>query len=157
MIQGFVSALCQEPDQSSDESTQDSTNGKHPAPVSTDVIDDTTTSFTEDSLDKPSTPTVVPPGDENTNDSIATSDSATNDSTAIATAIITCNSKSDDTSTKRETEEDTTSSLEEPPTKKTKVDGEKWPMYHFFYWNVLNSWPGHCFHPCKQVRYFFYK
>jgi len=125
LIQGFVSALCQEPDQSSDESTQDSTNGKHPAPVSTDVIDDTTTSFTEDSLDKPSTPTVVPPGDENTNDSIATSDSATNDSTAIATAIITCNSKSDDTSTKRETEEDTTSSLEEPPTKKTKVDGEK--------------------------------
>lgn len=115
----------QEPDQSSDESTQDSTNGKHPAPVSTDVIDDTTTSFTEDSLDKPSTPTVVPPGDENTNDSIATSDSATNDSTAIATAIITCNSKSDETSTKREMEEDTTSSLEEPPTKKTKVDGEK--------------------------------
>jgi len=115
----------QEPDQSSDESTQDSTNGKHPAPVSTDVIDDTTTSFTEDSLDKPSTPTVVPPGDENTNDSIATSDSATNDSTAIATAIITCNNKSDEASTKRETEEDTTSSLEEPPTKKTKVDGEK--------------------------------
>jgi hypothetical protein len=27
-----------------------------------------------------------------------------------------------------ETEEETTSSLEEPPTKKTKVDDEKWPM-----------------------------
>ena len=76
-------------------------------------------------MDKPSTPTVVAPGDENTNDSIATSDSATNDSTAIATTIITCNSKRDEASTKGETEEETTSSLEEPPTKKTKVEGEK--------------------------------
>ncbi|XP_069691100.1 uncharacterized protein Amun isoform X2 [Periplaneta americana] len=111
----------QEPDQSSDESTQDSTNGKHPAAA----MDDTTTSFTEDSLDKPSTPTAVPPGDENTNDSITTSDSATNDSTAIASAIVACNKRDEEASTKAETEEETTSSLEEPPTKKTKVDDEK--------------------------------
>lgn len=97
-------------------------------------MDDTTTSFTEDSLDKPLTPTVAPPGDENTNDSIATSDSATNDSTAIATAIVACNNKRDEeASIKVDTEEETTSSLEEPPTKKTKVDDEKWPMYRFFY------------------------
>ncbi|KAJ9573441.1 hypothetical protein L9F63_009169, partial [Diploptera punctata] len=106
-----------EPDQSSDESTQDSTNGKHPAvAVTADTLDDTTTSFTEDSMDKPSTPTVVPPGDENTNDSIATSDSATNDSTAI----VVCDKREVEALTK----EETTSSLEEPPTKKTKVEDE---------------------------------
>jgi hypothetical protein len=89
-------------------------------------MDDTTTSFTEDSLDKPSTPSVVRPGDENTNDSIATSDSATNDSAAISTAGVACNNKKDEeVSIKGETEEETTSSLEEPPTKKTKVDDEK--------------------------------
>ena len=76
-------------------------------------------------MDKPSTPTVVPPGDENTNDSIATSDSATNDSTAIASAIVVCNKREVEASTKGETEEETTSSLEEPPAKKTKVDDEK--------------------------------
>jgi hypothetical protein len=79
-----------------------------------------------DSLDKPSTPTVVRTGDENTNDSIATSDSATNDSAAISMEIVACNNKRDEEAfTKGETEEETTSSLEEPPTKKTKVDDEK--------------------------------
>ncbi|XP_067005442.1 uncharacterized protein Amun [Anabrus simplex] len=110
----------QDADQSSDESTQDSTNGKHPT-TGIDGLDDTTTSFTEDSMDKPSTPTVVAPCDENTNDSIATSDS---DSTALASGILACNNKRESNS-KADTEEETTSSLEEPPTKKTKVEEGK--------------------------------
>ncbi|XP_047107288.1 uncharacterized protein LOC124776372 [Schistocerca piceifrons] len=110
----------QDPENSSDESTQDSTNGKNltgPA----DALDDTTTSFTEDSLDKPSTPTVGPLCDETTNDSVATTDSGTNDSAAIATAIVACNNKRGSIS-KADTEEgdDTTSSLEEPPAKKNE-------------------------------------
>lgn len=86
-------------------------------------MDDTTTSFTEDSLDKPSTPTVVPMCDDTTNDSVATSDSGTNDSSTIASAIVACNKRSN--LGKVETEDETTSSLEEPPSKKTKVGEEK--------------------------------
>nr|CAD7262664.1 unnamed protein product [Timema shepardi] len=107
----------QEADQSSDDSTQDSANGKLPTVTVDAALDDTTTSFTEDSLDKPSTPTVVRQGDENTNDSVVTSDSATDDSTVAAAAIVACN--------KPLQEEETTSSLDEPPAKKSKLEAEK--------------------------------
>lgn len=87
----------------SDESNQGPLNGK-----STTVIDeDTTTSFTEDSLDKPSTPIIA---NEETNDSII-SDS-TNDSTTVEF-------------NKRPLDDDSNSD-EQPTSKKVKEDiGDK--------------------------------
>ncbi|KAF2902100.1 hypothetical protein ILUMI_04088 [Ignelater luminosus] len=85
----------------SDESNQGPLNGK------TGVLDeDTTTSFTEDSLDKPSTPIIT---NEETNDSIV-SDS-TNDSNVGG---------------KRSLDEDDSNSEEQPSSKKSKEDiGDK--------------------------------
>lgn len=85
----------------SDESNQGPLNGKN-------VIDeDTTTSFTEDSLDKPSTPIVA---NEETNDSIV-SDS-TNDSTTDFN--------------KRPLDDDSNSEDQQPSSKKLKDDvGDK--------------------------------
>lgn len=90
--------------ETSDESNQGPLNGK------TAVLDeDTTTSFTEDSMDKPSTPIVA---NDETNDSIV-SDS-TNDSTAVSSAE----------SNKRPLDED--ESIEPPTSKKSKEDvGDK--------------------------------
>lgn len=92
----------------SDESNQEALNGK-----STTVLDeDTKSSFTEDSLDKPTTPIVA---NDETNDSIV-SDS-TNDSLAASSA-------SGAEGNKRPHDED--SSSQEPTCKKTKEDtGDK--------------------------------
>lgn len=88
----------------SDESNLEPLNGKSTEPPALGVDEDTTTSFTEDSLDKPSTPIVA---NDETNDSIV-SDS-TNDSTA-----------------KRSLLEESEDSME-PTTKKSRpADVEKW-------------------------------
>lgn len=86
-------------DPSSEDSNLDPANGKSGsasvAASDTNVDENSTTSFTEDSMDKPLTPAsgaAAPEsasngaGGEETNDSIATSDSATNDSTVVETA-----------------------------------------------------------------------
>lgn len=85
----------------SDESNQGPLNGKN-------VIDeDTTTSFTEDSLDKPSTPIIA---NEETNDSIVSE--STNDSTADFN--------------KRPLDDDSNSEDQQPSSKKLKDDiGDK--------------------------------
>lgn len=85
-------------DPSSEDSNLDPANGKSGAASvaasDTNVDENSTTSFTEDSMDKPLTPAsgaAAPEsasngaGGEETNDSIATSDSATNDSTVVET------------------------------------------------------------------------
>lgn len=92
----------------SDESNQDGLNGK-----STTVLDeDTKSSFTEDSLDKPSTPIVA---NDETNDSIV-SDS-TNDSLAASSTSVECQKRPLD---------DDSNSQDEPTIKKSKDDvGDK--------------------------------
>ncbi|GLH10642.1 hypothetical protein R5R35_009105 [Gryllus longicercus] len=98
----------QDGEQSSDESTRDSANGKHPV----DGVADDTTSFTEDSMDKPATPAdngAVGPG------SVTAVDENTNDSAASCGAEPAAPAE----------DEETSSSLEEPPAKKTKVDEEE--------------------------------
>lgn len=94
--------------EASDESNQDTLNGK-----STTVLDeDTKSSFTEDSLDKPTTPIVA---NDETNDSIV-SDS-TNDSLAA--------SSTSDPPNKRPLDDDS-NSAQEPTIKKSKDDiGDK--------------------------------
>jgi hypothetical protein len=94
----------------SDDSNQDTAvvvNGKEPAAIDPAAIDEnsTTTSFTEDSMDKPATPITAAVPSEDTNDSIAT------------------NENEDCSNTPRPTDsEDTEDSqdAQEPPTKKTK-------------------------------------
>lgn len=89
-------------DPSSEDSNLDPANNGKSGSTSvtasdTNVDENSTTSFTEDSMDKPLTPasvTAAPEpesasngaGGEETNDSIATSDSATNDSAVLETA-----------------------------------------------------------------------
>ena len=90
-------------DPSSEDSNLDPANNGKSGTASvtasdTNVDENSTTSFTEDSMDKPLTPassgTAAPEpetasngaGGEETNDSIATSDSATNDSAVLETA-----------------------------------------------------------------------
>lgn len=82
-------------------------NGKEPTTINPAAIDEnsTTTSFTEDSLDKPPTPITAAVPSEDTNDSIAT------------------NENEDCSNTPRPTDsEDTEDSqdVQEPPAKKTK-------------------------------------
>ncbi|XP_026282296.1 uncharacterized protein LOC113209134 [Frankliniella occidentalis] len=91
-------------DPSSEDSNLDPANNGKSGSASvtasdTNVDENSTTSFTEDSMDKPLTPASSGPvavepesasngaGGEETNDSIATSDSATNDSTVLETPI----------------------------------------------------------------------
>ncbi|XP_011302507.1 uncharacterized protein Amun [Fopius arisanus] len=82
-------------------------NGKEPTTINPAAIDEnsTTTSFTEDSLDKPPTPITAAVASEDTNDSIAT------------------NENEDCSNTPRPTDSDDTEDsqdVQEPPAKKTK-------------------------------------
>ncbi|XP_008544995.1 uncharacterized protein LOC130663007 [Microplitis mediator] len=93
----------------SDDSNQDTAvvNGKEPATIDPAAIDEnsTTTSFTEDSMDKPATPITAAVASEDTNDSLTT------------------NENEDCSNTSRPTDsEDTEDSqdAQEPPTKKIK-------------------------------------
>lgn len=96
----------------SDDSNQEAAlNGKELGGIDPAAIDENsmTTSFTEDSMDKPATPITAAVASEDTNDSLATND---NDN--------------DSNNTPRPTDsEDTEDSqdVQEPPTKKSK----KWP------------------------------
>lgn len=92
----------------SDDSNQGPLNGKT---TTTGIDEDTNTSYTEDSLDKPSTPIIA---NEETNDSIV-SDS-TNDSSSNAAADY----------NKRRLDEDDSNSTDQPSSKKVKDDiGDK--------------------------------
>ncbi|XP_043280143.1 uncharacterized protein Amun [Venturia canescens] len=96
----------------SDDSNQEAAtvvvNGKEPSTINPAAIDEnsTTTSFTEDSLDKPATPITAAVASEDTNDSIATND----------------NEDCINTTPRPTDSEDTEDSqdVQEPPTKKTK-------------------------------------
>lgn len=88
----------------SDESNQEALNGKS----STVLDEDTKSSFTEDSLDKPTTPIVA---NDETNDSIVSE--STNDSLAVSTE-----------NNKRPLDDEDSSLQEEPTSKKTKEDTE---------------------------------
>jgi len=96
----------------SDDSNQEATvvvaNGKEPGPIDPAAIDEnsTTTSFTEDSLDKPATPITAAVASEDTNDSIATNE---NDD---------CNNTTPRLTDSEDTED--SQDVQEPPTKKTK-------------------------------------
>ena len=102
--------------EASDDSNEDSSttvvaNGKEPGTIDPAAIDEnsTTTSFTEDSLDKPATPITAVIASEDTNDSIATND---NDD---------CNNTTPRPTDSEDTED--SQDAQEPPTKKAK----KWP------------------------------
>ncbi|CAL7934891.1 unnamed protein product [Xylocopa violacea] len=92
----------------SDDSNQEvAVNGKEPGSIDPAAIDENsmTTSFTEDSMDKPATPITAAVASEDTNDSLAT------------------NENDDSNNTPRPTDsEDTEDSqdVQEPPTKKSK-------------------------------------
>ncbi|KAG7209779.1 hypothetical protein KM043_011398 [Ampulex compressa] len=94
----------------SDDSNQDVAvvaNGKEPGSIDPAAIDEnsTTTSFTEDSMDKPATPITVAVASEDTNDSLATNDNDDSNNTPRPT-------DSEDTEDSQD--------VQEPPTKKSK-------------------------------------
>lgn len=96
-----------EPSDDSNQETVVVVNGKDKVTIDSETIDEnsTTTSFTEDSMDKPATPITAAVPSEDTNDSIAT------------------NENEDCNNTPRPTDsEDTEDSqdAQEPPTKKSK-------------------------------------
>ncbi|XP_015590823.1 uncharacterized protein LOC107265649 [Cephus cinctus] len=85
----------------SDDSNQDTVVANGKEPIDPAAIDEnSTTSFTEDSLDKPATPITVAPASEDTNDSLATNESNTRPT------------DSEDTEDSQD--------VQEPPTKKSK-------------------------------------
>ncbi|KAI4493404.1 PREDICTED: uncharacterized protein LOC106790827 [Polistes canadensis] len=82
-------------------------NGKEPGSIDPAAIDEnsTTTSFTEDSMDKPATPITVAVPSEDTNDSLATNENDDSNNTPRLT-------DSEDTEDSQD--------VQEPPTKKSK-------------------------------------
>lgn len=93
----------------SDDSNQEViVNGKEPGSIDPAAIDENsmTTSFTEDSMDKPATPITVGVASEDTNDSLATNENDDSNNTPRPT-------DSEDT-------EDSQDVVQEPPTKKSK-------------------------------------
>ncbi|KAK1129967.1 hypothetical protein K0M31_019657 [Melipona bicolor] len=92
----------------SDDSNQEATlNGKEPGSIDPAAIDENsmTTSFTEDSMDKPATPITAAVASEDTNDSLATNDNDDSNNTPRPT-------DSEDTEDSQD--------VQEPPTKKSK-------------------------------------
>ncbi|KAI4504282.1 hypothetical protein M0802_000753 [Mischocyttarus mexicanus] len=95
----------------SDDSNQEGAvvvaNGKEPGSIDPAAIDEnsTTTSFTEDSMDKPATPITVAVPSEDTNDSLATNENDDSNNTPRLT-------DSEDTEDSQD--------VQEPPTKKSK-------------------------------------
>lgn len=95
----------------SDDSNQEAAlNGKELGSIDPAAIDENsmTTSFTEDSMDKPATPITAAVASEDTNDSLATNDNDDSNNTPRPT-------DSEDTEDSQD--------VQEPPTKKSK----KWP------------------------------
>ncbi|KRT83006.1 hypothetical protein AMK59_4109 [Oryctes borbonicus] len=105
----------------SDDSNQGPLNGKTATTTTTTVLDeDTNTSYTEDSLDKPTTPIIMT--NEETNDSIV-SDS-TNDSSSNAAGAHAFNKRRLDED--EEEDDNSNSTDQQPSSKKVKADiGDK--------------------------------
>lgn len=110
--------------ETSDESNQGPINGNSKLD---DVLDEnTTTSFTEDSMDKPSPP-VIP--NEETCDSVVSE--STNDSTSVVTSSLKRPLASDEDDSSSLTNEESSNNVDEeqPTSKKSKIENsaDKWP------------------------------